>query len=219
MRLIPSISPEASVSGQGKQGMTPSGAHQCCSASSSSQAGGGGWVEAGAIQHQESPSSVCGSCCLLHLLQWLQHGCCRARGTRGWGKIQGSRYRLCEGSFESWSGPLSKVTPPNGWFQCPRMLSKHVPSQSVNYLLKDVPGEECLQILFHFLADELLHWQHYFLLIGNKLKMARKLEGACFSSRVSIGVISFTKACTWPCIGHVFSVLPSPLVGWLVIAA
>lgn len=63
MRLIPSISPEASVSGQGKQGMTPSGAHQCCSASSSVQAGGAGWFEAGgagwfeaaATQHQESP--------------------------------------------------------------------------------------------------------------------------------------------------------------------
>lgn len=55
MRLIPSISPEASVSGQGKQGMTPSGAHQCCSASSSVQAGGAGWFEAAATQHQESP--------------------------------------------------------------------------------------------------------------------------------------------------------------------
>lgn len=84
------FSPEASVSGQGKQGMTPSGAHQCCSASSSSQAGGRGWFEAGAIQHQESPSSICESCCLLHLLLWLQHGCCRTWGTQGRGKIQGS---------------------------------------------------------------------------------------------------------------------------------
>lgn len=58
MRLIPSISPQASVSGQGKQGMTPSGAHQCSSASSSLQAGGGGWFEAGAIQHRESPRSI-----------------------------------------------------------------------------------------------------------------------------------------------------------------
>lgn len=131
MRLIPSISPEASVSGQGKQDMTPSGPHQCCSASSSLQAGGGGWFEAGAIQHQESSSSICGSCCLLHLLLWLQHGCCRAQGTRGWGKIQGSCYRLCAGSFKSRSGSLSQVTPPNAWFQCPStlLLKCKLPSQ------------------------------------------------------------------------------------------
>ena len=86
MRLIPSTSPEASVSGQGKQGMTPSGPHQCCSASSSLQAGGGGWFEAGAIQHQGSASTVCGRSCLLPLLLWLQHRCCMAWGTWGWAR-------------------------------------------------------------------------------------------------------------------------------------
>lgn len=128
MRLIPSISPEASVSGQGKQGMTPSGAHQCCSASPFLQAGGGGRFEAGAIQHQESPRIISGSCHLLGLSLWSPRGCCRAQGTRSRGSTQSSFHHLCKGSWESWSG-VTGHTAPSGCIRYPRMLFEHVPSQ------------------------------------------------------------------------------------------
>lgn len=78
MRLIPSISPEASVSGQGKQGRTPSGAHQCCSASSASRAAGE------AALSTSNPQSLL-SLALIAVVV--------ARGTHG--KIEGSCYLQC----------------------------------------------------------------------------------------------------------------------------
>lgn len=77
MRLIPSVSPEACVSGQGKQGTTPSGALQCCSASSSVQAGAGGCCGAGAVPHRGAPRCLCGCHNLPHPSLWLRRGCRR----------------------------------------------------------------------------------------------------------------------------------------------
>lgn len=194
MRLIPSISPEASVSGQGKQGRTPSGAHQCCSASSASRAAGEAALSTGDLQVAAVSRTYC----------------CGYSAGNPW---QDSRFLLppvlrvtVTGHISKWLVSVSKDAVQACFFSKCELPPQRCP-------------QGCFQMLIHFLADDLLHWQQSFLLFGNELKMAGKFEGACSSSCVNAGVVSFTEARTWPCTGHVSSVLPSPLVGWLVIAA
>lgn len=124
MRLIPSISPEASVSGQGKQGMTPSGAHQCCSASSSVQAGGGGWFEAAAHPPSAISKERLWKLPSLGSVAVVTPQVLQGTGNRSWGSIRSSCHHLCKGSSEA--GVVLQVTPPKDY---PRMLSQHVPSQ------------------------------------------------------------------------------------------
>lgn len=177
MRLIPSISPEASVSGQGKQGMTPSGAHQCCSASPFLQAGGGSWFEAGPVQHQESPRIISGSSHLLGLSLWSPHGCCRELGAGAAPKALSTTCAKAAGR----AGVVSQVTQL-------RVAALAIQGCcSSMFLLKDVLGKECLSLV---LADKLLYWQQYFFAFGNTLGMARKRGGAGFRGGVSAGAVS-----------------------------
>lgn len=86
MRLIPSVSPEAAVSGQGRQGVTPSGPHQCCSASSWLVEEAGLRLEQSSIRNLQAVFVEAAVSCTDRC--GYSHGCCRAQGTRSWGEIQ-----------------------------------------------------------------------------------------------------------------------------------
>lgn len=124
MRLIPSISPEASVSGQGKQGMTPSGAHQCCSASS--------FVQEAGLRLEQSTIRNLQGLLVGAAISWVC-GCGHITGAAGHGEL-GARAAskvlatTCAKAAVK-AGGVPQVTPPRGCIHYPRMLSEHVPPQ------------------------------------------------------------------------------------------
>lgn len=208
MRLIPSISPEASVSGQGKQGMTPSGAHPCCSASSSVRAGGGGWFEAGAAQHQEWPRSLCGSCRVSLGSVAVCVAVCHSPAAAG------HREPGARAASQGFAAPCAKAAGTAG-----------VVSQSLLQMAAFTIQGCCPSMVL--LGDVLERnvWSGSWLMncpgsdtsspLEITLKMARKRGGAGFRGRVSAGADSSLER---HLSGHI-PVLPSPLAGRSITAA